>query len=171
MFVLTPGPPNLPFPFSFCLHIGLFPYAFLREQAAALSDPAYKCLTHSKGGHKQPTTFGVFTCVADARFLLRALVLTRKRAKGLGSLLVLDIGSPPPQDAGGITAGRAWDLRKTKTSQVGEIKRCKCPHVTLLLAAAGVYIGVLLYCSRLPDVRVLIVTRYLVVCSSHFTRY
>ena len=87
-------------------------------QAAALSDPSNNCLSHTNGGHKQPVTLGVFTCVADARFLLRAMVVIRKRTKGLGQLLVLDVGNPPASDAGGISAGRGWDLRKTRSTQV-----------------------------------------------------
>lgn len=82
-----------------------------------MSDPANKCLSHSNGGHKQPVALGVFTCVADARFLLRALIVMQ----GYAPMLVVDMGSPPAADAGGITSGQGWDLRERKQVQVGGI--------------------------------------------------
>ena len=114
-FVLTLVPTlALPsFLLSSCRPIPLV--RFLREQAAALSDPSNKCRSHTNGGHKQPDTLGVFTCVADARFLLRALIVSH----GYAPMLVVDVGSPPASDAGGITSGRGWDLRQSKEPQVG----------------------------------------------------
>lgn len=133
LFYFNARGPNLAAPLSFLLFPNRpYHFAFEREQAAALSDPVNNCLSHTNGGHKQPVTLGVFTCVADARFLLRAMIVIRKRTKGLGQLLVLDVGSPPASDAGGITAGRGWDLRKTKSTQVGGITSLKRPILLLL---------------------------------------
>eukprot|EP00903_Cladosiphon_okamuranus_P012585 g11781.t1 len=99
----------------------------IEPQAARFADPSRRCLASSAGdgdedGIDDPPAerLGLFTCVADTRFFLRAV----GEALRLPSVTVVDAGDPPSQfrsEMGGVGADLAFAGRDSEIIAVPEM--------------------------------------------------